>query len=153
MSFKQGIEVKICVAGVDLAWGERRPDGVCVIQADRRRARVAAVGLPRCDDELLAFLDQHIGNAPALIAVDAPIVCPNLSAISIVVVVVVMTAVPGAQEVLVNVLANLPPQALTRFGLEAEVDASHAGAMVPGPTCSSRSPADSNLRTCRRDCA
>ena len=79
MSCKREIEAEICVAGVDLAWGERRPDGVCVIQADHRRARVAAVGLPRGDHELLAFLDQHIGKAPALIAVDAPIVCPNAS--------------------------------------------------------------------------
>ena len=79
MRYKWENETEICVAGVDLAWGERRPDGVCVIQADNRRARVAAVGLLRGDDELLAFLDQHIGNAPALIAVDAPIVCPNLS--------------------------------------------------------------------------
>ena len=79
MRFKREIEANICVAGVDLAWGERRPDGVCVIQADHRRAQVAAVGLPRGDDELLTFLDQHIGNTPALIAVDAPIVCLDLS--------------------------------------------------------------------------
>lgn len=66
------------IAGVDLAWGDRRPDGVCVIEANRKRARVLAMGLPHGDDDLLAFLDQHLGGADAFIAMDAPVVCQNL---------------------------------------------------------------------------
>jgi len=45
----------IRIAGVDLAWGERNKDGVCVIEANRRRARVLAVGLTHGDHELLAL--------------------------------------------------------------------------------------------------
>ena len=67
----------IRIAGVDLAWGERRPDGVCVLEANRQRARVLALGLPHGDDELLALLDEQLEGASAFIAMDAPIVCPN----------------------------------------------------------------------------
>lgn len=66
------------IAGVDLAWGDRRPDGVCVLEVNRQRARVLALGLPQGDDELLAFLDHHLGGARAFIAMDAPVVCRNL---------------------------------------------------------------------------
>jgi len=69
----------IRIAGVDLAWGERRPDAVCVLEANRQRARVRTLGLPRGDDELLALLDEQLEGAPAFIAMDAPIVCPNLT--------------------------------------------------------------------------
>ena len=65
------------IAGVDLAWGDRRSDGVWVLEVNRQRARVLALGLPQGDDELLAFLDQHLGGARAFIAMDAPVVCRN----------------------------------------------------------------------------
>jgi predicted RNase H-like nuclease len=62
------------IAGVDLAWGDRRPDGVCVLEANRK----CAWGLPLGDADLLAFLYQHFGGAHAFIALDAPVVCRNL---------------------------------------------------------------------------
>lgn len=65
------------IAGVDLAWGDRRPDGVCVLEATRRRARVTATALIRGDASLLAFLQTHLGSGPAFIAMDAPVVCRN----------------------------------------------------------------------------
>jgi predicted RNase H-like nuclease len=67
------------IVGIDLAWGDRNPDGVCVIEATPRRARVRQLGLTYGDAELLSWFDQHVGNAPALVMVDAPIVCPNLT--------------------------------------------------------------------------
>ena len=70
---------RIRIVGIDLAWGERRPDGICVLGVDRCQARVRAIGLTRGDDELLASLDANVGSGPAFIAVDAPIVCPNLT--------------------------------------------------------------------------
>ncbi len=68
---------RIRIVGIDLAWGERRPDGICVLDADCRQARFRAIGLTRGDDELLAYLEASVGCGPAFIAVDAPIVCPN----------------------------------------------------------------------------
>ncbi len=67
------------IAGVDLAWGDHRPDGVCVLEVNRQRARVLALGLPQGDGELLAFLDQHLDGGRAFIAMDAPVVCRNLT--------------------------------------------------------------------------
>lgn len=65
------------IAGVDLAWGERRPDGVCVLEVNRRRARVVATDLIRGDAALLGFLATHLGDGPAFLAMDAPVVCRN----------------------------------------------------------------------------
>ena len=65
------------IAGLDLAWGERRPDGVCIIEAGAHRSRLRWLGLAYGDAELLARLDEDIGPAPSLLAVDAPLICPN----------------------------------------------------------------------------
>jgi predicted RNase H-like nuclease len=69
----------IRLAGIDLAWGERKPDGVCLIEANRRGARALTIGLTRGDAELHAWIDRHVGDGPALLAIDGPLVCPNQS--------------------------------------------------------------------------
>ena len=69
----------IRIAGIDLAWGERKPDGVCAIEATRAAARVVDIGLTRGDGELLTWLDRHAGTRAAVLAIDAPIVCPNVA--------------------------------------------------------------------------
>lgn len=66
--------------GIDLAWGDRKPDGVCVIEATSRKARVLGYHYPMGDAELLSAIRQIIGpkgGAIAFAAIDAPIVCPN----------------------------------------------------------------------------
>lgn len=65
------------ILGVDLAWGERKPDGVCALEVTARGAQVLASGLTRGDEELLAWVTAQAGVGPALLAVDAPLVCPN----------------------------------------------------------------------------
>ena len=65
------------IAGVDLAWGERNRDGLCLIEANRRRAAVRAIGLTLGDDALLAWLHTNTNTAPVMVMVDAPVVCPN----------------------------------------------------------------------------
>jgi len=69
---------KIRIAGVDLAWGDRRPDGVCVLGVGPRGARVLTLGLAQGDEELLALLEPHLASPQAFIALDAPVVCRNL---------------------------------------------------------------------------
>src|SRR5262245_35563053 len=65
------------IAGIDLAWGDRKPDGVCVLEARQQTARVRAFGLVRGDAGLLAWLDEYVGPGAALVMMDGPIICPN----------------------------------------------------------------------------
>jgi predicted RNase H-like nuclease/ppGpp synthetase/RelA/SpoT-type nucleotidyltranferase len=59
--------------GVDLAWGERRPTGVAVLDEDGRLVHVTA---RTTDAELLDELREHTAG-PCLVAFDAPLVVVN----------------------------------------------------------------------------
>lgn len=66
------------VAGIDLAWGERRPDGLCLLRGEGRRVVGVSYTLARGDAALLAHLHGHVPpGEPALLCLDAPVVCPN----------------------------------------------------------------------------
>lgn len=65
------------ILGIDLAWRERRPDGVCLIEARRRAAYAHAPVLVRGDSALLAWIAEASSSSPALLAVDGPLICPN----------------------------------------------------------------------------
>ncbi|MCW2813375.1 MAG: hypothetical protein JWN84_830, partial [Nocardioides sp.] len=58
--------------GIDLAWGEKKPTGVAVIDAD---ARLLHVGAVMGDEEIEAALSAYDG--PCLVALDAPLVVKN----------------------------------------------------------------------------
>lgn len=59
--------------GVDLAWGERQPTGLAVLDDDGTLLVVEAV---RTDDEIEAILAPYV-EGPCLVAIDAPIVVKN----------------------------------------------------------------------------
>jgi predicted RNase H-like nuclease len=66
------------LVGVDLAWGEKKNDGVCFLEWDGRRGTVAGFAYPQGDRELLeAVLEKSQGYPSVFITVDAPMVCPN----------------------------------------------------------------------------
>lgn len=61
--------------GIDLAWSTRNPSGGAVMVGDRM---VAVTGELGDDDAILAFVAAHLPpDAPAVIAVDAPLRVPN----------------------------------------------------------------------------
>jgi predicted RNase H-like nuclease/ppGpp synthetase/RelA/SpoT-type nucleotidyltranferase len=61
--------------GVDLAWGERKPSGVAVLDADGALVHVSA----QSDDaSILAALAPYTAG-PCLVAIDAPLVVANAS--------------------------------------------------------------------------
>lgn len=71
---------EILIAGIDLAWGEKKHDGVCFAAYDpeRRRARLAGYAYPQGDDALAASVAERLApGRAAFLAIDAPIVCPN----------------------------------------------------------------------------
>ncbi len=66
------------VLGLDLAWGERRPDGLCLLLGEGRKVTGLRHELTRGDDALLAWMARHLPpRRPALLCLDAPVVCPN----------------------------------------------------------------------------
>ena len=70
--------MKVLLVGVDLAWGEKKHDGVCFLEWDGRRGTVAGFAYPQGDRELLeAVLEKSHGYPSVFITVDAPMVCPN----------------------------------------------------------------------------
>lgn len=67
------------VVGIDLAWGERRPDGVCLLRGRGKRVTETATTLVRGDEQLLSWLRRNVPTEEhALLCLDAPVVCPNL---------------------------------------------------------------------------
>ena len=72
------MEVKVLLVGVDLAWGEKKHDGVCFLEWHRKRGAVAGFAYPQGDRELLAAIRRKLGTQRSVfVTVDAPIVCPN----------------------------------------------------------------------------
>ena len=70
--------MKVLLIGVDLAWGEKKHDGVCFLDWDGRNGSVTGFAYPQGDRELLAVLRERVeGRKSVLVTVDAPIVCPN----------------------------------------------------------------------------
>ena len=66
------------VAGIDLAWGERRPDGLCLLRGEGRRVVSVSHALTHGDAALLAWLREQVPpDEPLLLCLDAPLVCPN----------------------------------------------------------------------------
>ena len=59
--------------GIDLAWGERRPTGLAVLDEHGRLVHVSSV---RTDEEILAALAAY-SHGPCLVAFDAPLVVTN----------------------------------------------------------------------------
>jgi predicted RNase H-like nuclease/ppGpp synthetase/RelA/SpoT-type nucleotidyltranferase len=59
--------------GIDLAWGERRPTGVAVVDADGALVALAAA---QGDDEIVELLASYV-EQDCLVAIDAPIVVAN----------------------------------------------------------------------------
>lgn len=70
-------ESRLRIAGIDLAWGERNPDGLCLLEGTPGAVRMVASERLQGDAALLGWIRQHLAAGPALVLVDAPIVCPN----------------------------------------------------------------------------
>ncbi|GAB4251320.1 MAG: DUF429 domain-containing protein [Candidatus Methylacidiphilales bacterium] len=68
------------VVGIDLAWGETKADGVCFVRVTGGQAEVDGFAYPQGDDGLVRALGERVGRRErAFVAVDAPLVCPNLT--------------------------------------------------------------------------
>ncbi|QWC85147.1 DUF429 domain-containing protein [Nocardioidaceae bacterium] len=59
--------------GIDLAWGERKPSGVAVLDGDARLLHVAAA---QSDEEIREEIAAYV-EGPCLVGIDAPVVVLN----------------------------------------------------------------------------
>src|SRR3954466_5968541 len=59
--------------GLDLAWGEKRPTGLAVLDDAGRLLRLSAHGT---DEDILASLASYV-DGPCLVALDAPLLVTN----------------------------------------------------------------------------
>jgi predicted RNase H-like nuclease len=72
----------VVIIGIDLAWGEKNPDGVTILTFDKgidRPASAMATGLTRGDEDLLSAVNRAAVHPAVMIAVDAPLLCINES--------------------------------------------------------------------------
>lgn len=66
------------ILGLDLAWGDRNPDGVALLEVDDTSARLVDSRRVQGDEALLGWIGQSAPRSePALLLIDAPVVCPN----------------------------------------------------------------------------
>lgn len=71
---------RLPLAGIDLAWGDKRSDGICIGIGGADGLEVLDVMLARGDADLLDVCRLHFqSDMEGLIAIDAPVVCPNPS--------------------------------------------------------------------------
>ena len=66
------------IIGIDLAWGERNPDGLALIEVTfEGEAILSWTGSAMGDGALTAWLEEIAGAESALLALDGPIICEN----------------------------------------------------------------------------
>jgi predicted RNase H-like nuclease len=70
--------MNVLLIGIDLAWGEKKHDGVCFLEWDGERGALAGFAYPQGDRDLLdAIRERAGGRRSVFLTVDAPLVCPN----------------------------------------------------------------------------
>ncbi len=66
------------ILGLDLAWGDRNPDGVALLEVNATSARLVDSRRVQGDEALLEWVAHSAPTTqPALLLIDAPVVCPN----------------------------------------------------------------------------
>ncbi len=65
--------------GLDLAWSMRNATGAAVIEGEAMAGRLIATQLLSNDDSVIQFVQMYAGTEPAIIAVDAPLIVPNIT--------------------------------------------------------------------------
>ncbi len=72
----------VTLVGIDLAWGEVRPDGISVLHFENgilEPITSAKITLSQGDESLFSCLDEIPSQNLVLAAIDAPVVGPNLT--------------------------------------------------------------------------
>ncbi|MCL5430467.1 MAG: DUF429 domain-containing protein [Candidatus Marsarchaeota archaeon] len=65
--------------GLDLAWSTKNGSGIAIIDADKKSGSVVKCGIVYSDQEILEYIESNVGQKDAFIAIDAPLIVPNMT--------------------------------------------------------------------------
>ena len=65
------------ILGIDLAWGDKNPDGLCCISVGDNRAQIEYVGISKGKVQLIEWVKKYTNQGKVLAMVDAPLLCLN----------------------------------------------------------------------------
>jgi len=63
--------------GIDLAWSTKNGSGVTVLNGDRSGVDLVSSEVLLSDEDIIAYIHKNVGNEPAWISIDAPLIVPN----------------------------------------------------------------------------
>jgi predicted RNase H-like nuclease len=63
--------------GLDLAWSPKNGSGIAILEGGKNRAELIASGIVYSDSDIVDYINRHVSNNPAFIAIDAPLIVPN----------------------------------------------------------------------------
>lgn len=63
--------------GLDLAWSPRNRSGIAILVGDEKGGTLQQVNLLGDDTEIVDYIQQHVGQRSAIVAIDAPLRVPN----------------------------------------------------------------------------
>ena len=64
--------------GIDLAWSPRNASGIAVIEGGKDGGKVLCAQTVDTDKDILDFVRENVGGRDAFVAIDAPLIVPNL---------------------------------------------------------------------------
>jgi predicted RNase H-like nuclease len=73
-------DARMVFLGIDLGWISQ-PTGLATMDEDAGRPRLQTLARCATHADVLAWIDEQVSSGPAMLAIDAPLVIPNLSGI------------------------------------------------------------------------
>jgi predicted RNase H-like nuclease len=63
--------------GIDLAWSTRNASGLTVLEFKEDTLNFVASDVLFSDEEIMNYINEHVGEENAIISIDAPLIVPN----------------------------------------------------------------------------
>jgi len=64
--------------GIDLAWSNNNTSGIAVIEGNKRAGNPISSAIVLSNEEIINYVNKYVQDKNALIAIDAPLIVPNL---------------------------------------------------------------------------
>lgn len=64
--------------GLDLAWSNKNGSGIAIIEGNEQKGRLTSSSTVFSDEEIMDYIRKYVGEENAIVAIDAPLIVPNL---------------------------------------------------------------------------